>query len=170
MGRSGEKQAREKKVVMAETEEVLTLTSPATEAGTRRALTQVMEQIMARLDGQLSAERAGMVEVALAEVINNIVEHAYGGQAGGEIRLSARLDIPLLRIEVCDDGLPLPGAVIPPGRPIDLAVSRGNLPEGGFGWILIHAVASDVRYSRSGGVNRLQVTFDLTGARPRLKR
>lgn len=155
---------------MAETEEVLSLTSPATEAGTRRALAQIMQQITARLDGQLSVERAGMVEVALAEVINNIVEHAYGGNGDGEIRLSARLDCPLLRVEVCDDGAPLPGLAIPPSRPVDLAVARGNLPEGGFGWILIHAVASDVRYTRSGGVNRLQVAFDLTGARPRLKR
>lgn len=151
---------------MTETEDVLTLTSPATEMGTRRALARVMT----RLAGRLSPERAGMVEIALAEVINNIVEHAYAGQDGGVIRLSAQMDGTLLRFEVCDDGAPLPGEALPPGLPADLTVPRSHLPEGGFGWLLIHSVAGDVRYSRSGDVNRLEVVFDLGEAQPKLKR
>lgn len=158
--------SREKQVDMTETDAVMSLTSPATEIGTRKALARVME----RLADQMSPERAGMVEIALAEVINNIVEHAYRGQVGGMIRLSARLGHAFLRFEICDDGSPLPGGTLPPGRPADLSVPRGNLPEGGFGWLLIHSVAREVRYSRNGEVNQLVVVFDLGEARPKAQR
>lgn len=150
---------------MLHTREVLSLQSEATPEATRGMLSRVM----AELKDLMTAERAGMIEVALAEIVNNIVEHAYAECPDGEIRLTALVDDTLLRFEIRDDGLPLPGGTLPPGRPADLGGGRQALPEGGFGWLLIRSIARDLSYARQDGVNRLTVDFDLspTGGRAR---
>ncbi|MGR3802136.1 ATP-binding protein [Marinibacterium profundimaris] len=145
---------------------MLSLTSEATETGTRAALSRIMRQLRADLAERLSPERAGMVEIALAEIINNIVEHAYRRHDGGEIRLSAHVEGPALKFDITDDGDPLPGGVLPHGRSSELTCPRDSLPEGGFGWLLIRAMASDIRYDRRDGTNRLHVAFDLRPADP----
>lgn len=103
------------------------------------------------------------VEIVLAEVLNNIVEHAYQGCGEGAIRLHVTLLDRCVSIEVRDDGLPMPERRAPEGqRP---AVWAGqpveDLPEGGFGWSLIRNLCHDVDYHRRGGENRLRVTVPL---------
>jgi len=105
----------------------------------------------------VSGDLALRVEIALAEALNNVAEHAYGG-ASGTIRLGlgrcpVRGDI-LCTIE--DRGRPMPGGVLPEGRPPALDAGPEALPEGGFGWFLIRSLGRDIRYRRAGGVNRLR--------------
>lgn len=98
------------------------------------------------------------LEIVLAEVLNNIVEHGYQGQ-GGDIELSV---LPLDRGVMClvtDKGRPLPDGRLPEGQlPMSLlgAVGRDGLPEGGFGWHMIRALASDIRFDRVRGANQLR--------------
>ena len=156
--------ARERQGDMTGIREVLSVTSPATIRDTRCILSRIMEGLSALLP----AERAGVIEIALAEIINNIVEHAYDGRADGQIRLTASLaeedQGPVLQFDIQDDGTALPGGMLPPGLPPDLSVPREALPEGGFGWLLIRTLARDLEYSRQDGVNRLTAIFDLAAS------
>ena len=145
---------------MVNFEQVLSHKSPASELGTR----DLLAVIMGALSDQLSADKAGMVEIALAEVINNIVEHAYSDRTDGQISVDVSKGSSLLTFEIRDNGAPLPGGELPPGNPADLSGPRDSLPEGGFGWLLIRSLAHDLGYTRAEGENQLRVVFDIGDA------
>ena len=95
----------------------------------------------------------GTAEIVLAEVLNNIVEHAYADQ-GGDITLRLVRHDGALHCTVTDTGAPMPGLCLPEGRfqPLD---DLADLPEGGFGWFLIRSLTQGLAYRRSKGINRL---------------
>ncbi|MEQ9261161.1 MAG: ATP-binding protein [Roseovarius sp.] len=99
------------------------------------------------------------VEQALAEVLNNIAEHAYRGHPPGPVSLKVVALADALLIEVADHGAPLPHDL--PGNPDlpPLDVTLPEMPEGGFGWPLILRQAQRVGYRRQGQINRLQLVF-----------
>lgn len=127
----------------------LRLEFPAAPAAVRIALDRFLAALpVADLPPNLRAN----AEIVLAEVLNNIVEHAYAG-GGGSIELAIRADATGLHCLVCDHGNAMPGGFAPYG---DLPDSLGeDLPEGGFGWHLIRSLARDICYRRDMGVNRL---------------
>lgn len=91
-------------------------------------------------------------ELVLAEVLNNIVEHAYAGQSG-EIALRLRWGAHGLDCCVCDCGCAMPGLCPPPGGLADWDPAAP--PEGGFGWHLIHLLTEELHYDRIGNRNVL---------------
>ena len=111
---------------------------------------------------RLSADQRGTVELVLAEVLNNIAEHAYGGNTG-EIAVNLRLTAAGLQCQITDDGIAMPGGSLPTGghpaqRPGDRPLQElalDDLPEGGFGWHLIRRLTQHLTYARVGGQNRL---------------
>ena len=95
-------------------------------------------------------------QIVLAEVLNNIVEHAYAGTTG-RIEMTLLVADGTLRCELRDYGLALPGERLPRG---DLpATDAGELPEGGFGWHLIRSLTGDLAYQRRDGCNHLGFTL-----------
>jgi serine/threonine-protein kinase RsbW len=109
----------------------------------------------------LPEDDRGTVELVLAEVLNNVAEHAYAGGSGPvEVGLCAT---PLgIACRIVDRGLAmpegrLPDGGLPPAEPDDL-------PEGGFGWHLIRNLTADLSYARSAGQNRLSFLIPLSGA------
>ncbi|MBK5925925.1 ATP-binding protein [Rhodobaculum claviforme] len=129
-------------------------------AGVRAALAQVR----AALDGLgLTPECHGDIELVVAEVLNNIVIHAYGHQPG-PIDVALTLAEGVLDCEVRDKGRPMPGLAAPPGDPARLDLGRDAVPEGGFGWFLIRRHARCVRYARKEGMNRLSLSLPLCRA------
>lgn len=106
------------------------------------------------LAGLPPAER-GTAELVLAEVLNNVVEHAYAEGSGTvEVTLSAvGTDV---RCLVVDQGKAMPGGVLPAGRlPGGPETALDDLPEGGFGWHLIRSLTHELTYARVGDENRL---------------
>jgi serine/threonine-protein kinase RsbW len=103
----------------------------------------------------------------LAEVLNNVAEHAYG-DAGGRVAVTLTPDPAGVRCLVVDAGRAMPGGQLPEGRlPLGPDMALEDLPEGGFGWHLIRSLCADLTYARVGGQNRL--SFVLTsgeGAAP----
>ena len=95
-------------------------------------------------------------ELLLAEVMNNIGEHAYAGGAG-PIRLRLDRAAHLLTLQFEDAGRAMPGGDLPAGH----LPEASNLPEGGFGWFLIRALASDLSYQRAAGHNHLTLRLRL---------
>jgi serine/threonine-protein kinase RsbW len=94
-------------------------------------------------------------ELVLAEAMNNIVEHAYRSAADGWIRLEVDLAEDRVHVRLEDGGAAMPGLAPPPGEPHDLDVPLRELPEGGFGWVMIRRLATDLAYERLPGRNRL---------------
>ncbi len=127
----------------------LRLTIPADGEGVRAALGALFDTLMLRA---LPEATRGTAELVLAEVLNNIVEHACAPD-GGEIELMLSLADGALTCQIVDRGHPMPGGALPVGRlpPLDPA----NLPEGGFGWYLIRSLSEELRYERKADSNRL---------------
>ncbi|SFT92525.1 ATP-binding protein [Sedimentitalea nanhaiensis] len=143
---------------MTDTPSSFTHSFTASELGTRNALYEIMTRI--RKLG-VAEDQVGGVEIALAEAVNNVVEHAYANMEAGDILIRGQLDKHALRLRVTDHGRPLPDGELPKGNPADIGGPRSDLPEGGFGWFMIRTLARDIRYMRENGSNHLQLTFDL---------
>jgi serine/threonine-protein kinase RsbW len=109
--------------------------------------------------GVLQGHQRGTAELLLAEVLNNVVEHAYANGTG-DIEVSVALRGRSLMFRVLDFGAELPGHMLPPGHLADFG-THGDLPEGGFGWHMIRALAKDVEYRRQDGCNHLTFRLDL---------
>jgi serine/threonine-protein kinase RsbW len=97
----------------------------------------------------LPADHRATTELVLAEVLNNVAEHAYP-LGGGTVAVSLRLTGIGLSCLVADTGLPMPDGTLPKGF-----LPRVDLPEGGFGWHLIRSLTQNLHYARSDGQNRL---------------
>jgi serine/threonine-protein kinase RsbW len=130
----------------------LTLAFQADPASVRRALEHMLSSPPLFY---LSGEDRSMAELVLAEVLNNVAEHAYG-EAGGKVEVSLQQDPDGLRCLVIDEGRAMPGGRLPEGRlPGGSDVDLADLPEGGFGWHLIRSLSTDLTYTRVDGQNRL---------------
>ena len=130
----------------------------ATELDARKAIATISDRLRA---SWLSRDQADEVEIALAEAVNNVVEHAYANKAEpGDVRIMCSLRTAQLDIRICDAGVPLPENRLPPGLAADVSVAREDLPEGGFGWFLIRELTSEIRYDRCGLINHLSLRFD----------
>jgi serine/threonine-protein kinase RsbW len=95
------------------------------------------------------------VELVLAEVINNIVEHAHSECSQGLIEITLRTGQQSLECCIKDNGKEMPNGQLPSGLQPEIPEELADLPEGGFGWYLIKSLACDVSYTRSGNLSHL---------------
>lgn len=104
---------------------------------------------------RLSQDGRGTAELVLAEVLNNVTEHAYAAGAG-PVSVTFRPEDKGVRCLIVDQGAPIPGGTLPEGRlPGGPGTALQDLPEGGFGWHLIRTLTADLVYQRQDGRNRL---------------
>lgn len=137
----------------------LDLSFPATEARASQGIATLCAQLAAL---GLPAKKADDVKIALAEAINNVVEHAYADIAAADVQVDCRLRENQLVIRITDTGNPLPDLQPPAGIPASVETSLEDLPEGGFGWFLIHQLTSEIQYERSDSGNLLLLRFDFS--------
>lgn len=134
------------------------LASPAT---IRENLGHLMQ---ARPLSDLSDDSRASAELVLAEVLNNIAEHAYT-DGRGPVSLSLVRAGNGIACLVVDQGAAMPGGTLPGGAmpdaslPLSPDLALEDLPEGGFGWHLIRSLTQDLAYRRTGGCNRLSFTL-----------
>jgi serine/threonine-protein kinase RsbW len=129
-------------------------------AGTAEAVTTGLQHLFSLpvLAG-LNDDSQGSVEIVLAEVLNNIAEHAYSRHPGAiDIWITAHQTF--LFVRVVDSGLPMPGGEVPAGA-LSKVVEIQDLPEGGFGWFLIRSLTQDLTYQREGNQNTLCFCVDV---------
>lgn len=106
----------------------------------------------------LGTDEAGTVELVLAEALNNVVEHALANNiAQSMIELRGSHGTGGLKLVIIDQGAPMPKGTAPNAKQSDLNVPVSDLPEGGFGWFMIHTLATEVEYARVGQANHLTV-------------
>ncbi len=120
-----------------------------------------LKRVRAVCAGRLGDCDAATLELALAEVLNNIVEHAYGWR-GGPVALSVEIGQTVLYCSVADRGAAMPGLTLPPvAPPRKWSGERGDLGEGGWGWHILYSLTRDLSYTRSGTGNLLNFGIDL---------
>jgi serine/threonine-protein kinase RsbW len=139
----------------------LHLIFPGDETSVRSALKTAMGTFRSM---DLGAQCHGVVEIVLAEVLNNVVEHAYAEHGRGVIEIEVDLLGDALAFRITDDGRPMPEGEMPEGRRHDLDVPPDELPEGGFGWFLIRELTERLQYYRSGNRNTLTFRIPLAAA------
>ncbi|MFN2189149.1 MAG: ATP-binding protein [Candidatus Promineifilaceae bacterium] len=101
------------------------------------------------------AEQAGFsvdelfrIELACDEACTNIIEHAYGGENVGEIRITWRIEANTFTITMVDDGPPFdPDDVPPPEVPGDKSDLNG-LKIGGLGIYFMRNLMDEVQFTR----------------------
>jgi len=95
----------------------------------------------------------GLIENAVAEALNNVVEHAYENRSDGKIELQIAFIQDELMIEVADNGKQNISSEI---RQLDFDPENiGSIPEGGMGMVIIHRIMDTVKYTSTQGINRL---------------
>lgn len=106
--------------------------------------------------GGVPARECAQVELALVEAVNNVIRHAYLGEAGHPVRVTFTLRDGQFSIEIEDEGLPMPPREAPAldFDPTDIA----NLPEGGMGLFIIESVMDHVEFERRGSRNAMVMT------------
>ena len=98
------------------------------------------------------------IELVLAEVLNNIVEH--GGKNAQKKTISMRWsNTDQLCITIIASGPCIPSEIITNANMPDPHVGFNNLPEGGFGWALVNAICYKVCTKRRGSFNTLRLYF-----------
>lgn len=123
----------------------------------REALQTVRAQLV-RLE--LTDDGFATAELVLAEVLNNVVEHAYAIHEG-DIDLELRLCDGALACQVVDNGRPMPQGTPPSGNATVVNVPLDDIPEGGFGWFLIRSLTHELAYRRERRANRLSFKLPL---------
>lgn len=136
----------------------LQLRLPADAGAVRSALLRLEAELGA---AGVAAGDVANAELILAEVLNNIVEHAFGAARDDAWIEMTIVPSPVgIGCELRDNGRPMPDGRLPrptlPGAsPPVGAEALESLPEGGFGWYLIHSLARDLAYAREASTNRL---------------
>jgi serine/threonine-protein kinase RsbW len=108
---------------------------------------------------KIAADVVRDMQVALDEVLKNIVDYGYTDQEEHEIRVRLGVLNNVLEATIDDDGVPF--------NPLDSAVpdTRAPLRErriGGVGLHFVKNLMSEVSYNRVGGHNRLVLRKRLT--------
>jgi serine/threonine-protein kinase RsbW len=130
----------------------------------REALTLLLDGLTCLA---LEAEEVCVVRLVVAEMLNNIVEHAYSdADRPGPIHIACHHAPDGLHLAVSDEGLPMPDLQVPLGLPQEIDRPVCDLPEGGFGWFLIRDLAKDLSYRRLAQENRIDLRLPV-GLPPR---
>ncbi|MDF3606733.1 ATP-binding protein [Paracoccus sp. DMF-8] len=147
------------------------------------AIRSALMELKGRFQPYADDDVIGRLELALAEVLNNICEHGvqimsiparteFSDRPDG----AGTRDVPLIHLcvirqdnglicAVTDDGVPLPDSCLRGpdyqiemrGRQLDAGLVA-ELPEGGFGWSLIQGLTHSIRYIREDRRNVLAFT------------
>lgn len=128
----------------------------------RKTLEQSYTQLK---EAGLDDDICDISQIILAEVLNNVVEHAYSFAEGHPICLSLWLRGDGIWCRIKDYGVAMPNNVPPAGRPAVIpGQDRDTLPEGGFGWAMVHELTEGLRYFREAGENELSFLIPTGGA------
>lgn len=128
-----------------------------------------------RFDSSTEHEAIGRLELALAEVLNNICQHGVREKA---LHRGGRVQAPMVHLcvirhvggiacAITDDGTALPPDCLMPRDPLAASRDGGTqhietLPEGGFGWFLIQELTASLSYFREGQRNFLGFIIPVT--------
>jgi anti-sigma regulatory factor (Ser/Thr protein kinase) len=100
----------------------------------------------------LPAEIIFRINLALDEIVTNIINHAYADQAGHEISIGVALEDDGVSVRVEDDGRAFNPLEVPTP---DLTLTLAERPIGGLGIHLVRSMMDALEYRRENGRNIL---------------
>lgn len=108
----------------------------------------------------LEPHRIAIFELAVVEVVTNVIEHAYQNQAGHNVDLSVCLTCDYAEVKVRDYGRRLDQEVVERYTSDQTEVqdpgdSIADLPVSGWGTSLVAKLCDEVRYEQTEGANVL---------------
>ena len=106
-------------------------------------------------------EETHSAELVVAEVLNNVVEHALKDATDPMFHLAMDQGDDGINVVIRDRGHPMPDNTLPEGNLPDIDTPLAELPEGGFGWFMIRQLTRDLTYSRCAGENRLSFRLNI---------
>lgn len=113
---------------------------------------------------QLSQRVVYPVNLALDEILTNVISYGYQDSGEHQIQVRISLDAEVLTAEVEDDGRPFnPLERADP----DLDASAEDRPIGGLGIYLLKTMLDSVEYRNQGGRNLLVMKKRVTPTQPR---
>lgn len=139
---------------------MLTATFPARSDHLSAISAFVMDAIK---DAPFNARQRYAIDLAVDEACSNVIDHAYGGEDRGEIKISLELLQTGIKIIIQDHGAPFdPDCVAAP----DLTSPLETRSERGLGVFLIREVMDEAEYDFSvPGVNQLTMVKFFTSKR-----
>lgn len=113
-----------------------------------------MPELVARLADQhrLSEDAVFSLNVALDEMLSNIIKYGYTDDAIHEIHVRLSVADAMLVAEIEDDGQPFDPCA---AAPVDVDAPLEERKVGGLGIHIVRTLMSEVGYARVGGRNRL---------------
>lgn len=136
----------------------LTLQIPGSTAGVRQAIDAFAAFI---LENRVAAEPPWQIELALDELLSNIVKYAYADRPAGDIEVTYAVADGECRVSIVDDGIPYDPSLAP--RPDTESPLEIRQP-GGLGVHLVRKLMDRIEYSRADGRNRVLLARRLSGA------
>lgn len=134
-------------------------TIPSRYDAVREALASLLTKLR---EAGVGAEDTGTIELVLAEALNNVVEHAYKENPDCSFVLTSSLAETGLSVRMTDSGVAMPGLALPSGDLPEIDTGLQDLPEGGFGWALIHTLTEDLTYQRINDQNVTSFVIPMT--------
>ncbi len=102
----------------------------------------------------LAMDEQHRIMIVLEELITNLAKYGYQNRPAGSAEIAMQLDAPRLTIEFIDDGDPFDPLAAPPP---DLEAPLEERDLGGLGVHIVRSLLDEVRYSRAGDRNVLQL-------------
>jgi serine/threonine-protein kinase RsbW len=133
---------------MAEAAESANLTVPAEMGEIDRVRVFLKERLR---NVRISGDELFHLDLALFEILVNIVRHGYPHDAG-EIRVELRIDSRTVRLEIRDHGIPFDPQAAPPPALDDILSGK---KKGGLGIYLARTFTDEMTYRREGVENVL---------------
>ncbi len=109
-------------------------------------------------DREVAGDARELVDLALEEVITNIIKYGHADNRPHEIAISVSLPPGEAVLCIEDDGHPFDPLALPP---VDTSQPLDERPVGGLGIHLIRKMAKAISYQRLDDQNRLEVRIDL---------
>ncbi len=104
------------------------------------------------------------LNLALEEVVSNIIRHGYGERGDGEVSLAIHLAPEAIGVTVEDDGVPFNPLQVP--EP-DLKAPLEEREVGGLGVYLVRQLMDELDYRAEKGRNVLRMTKRIAPGGPR---
>ena len=113
-----------------------------------------MPEVVAQLAEQhgLSEDAVFSINVALDEMLSNIIKYGYTDDAIHEIRIRLSVGDTMLVAEIEDDGQPFDPCA---AGPVDVDAPMEDRKVGGLGIHIVRQLMEEVGYARVDGRNRL---------------
>lgn len=100
----------------------------------------------AAMQAGLNDKAVYAIQMAVDEACTNIIEHAYGGEGKGQIKLTCRIEDEGLKVTICDQGNPFDPDQVPK---LDVQAPLSARKRRGMGMFFIYNLVDTVEYKFS---------------------